>query len=57
MADTDKDSLHPWPPTNLLEQMGITREEWDDMQASTLPRALAIAVMFKKAARRLMNSV
>ena len=57
MADTDKDGLHPWPPTNLLEQIGITREEWDDMQASTLPRVHAIEVMFKKAARRRTNSV
>ena len=55
MVDIDKAGLHPWPPTNLLEQMGITREEWNDMQASTLPRALAIEVMFKKAARRLKN--
>lgn len=44
-----------WPPYKLLEQMGITREEWDNMQESTLPRAMAIAVMFKKAARRLKD--
>ncbi|KKM88158.1 hypothetical protein LCGC14_1261590 [marine sediment metagenome] len=44
-----------WPPTELLEQLGVTRGEWDDMQASTLPRALAIEVMLKKAARRLQS--
>ena len=45
----------PWPPYKLLEQMGVLREEWDDMQASGLPRVTAIAVMFKKAARRLKD--
>ena len=44
-----------WPPDQLLEGMGVTREEWDDMQVSTLPRALAIEVMFKKAVRRLQS--
>ncbi len=45
----------PWPPTKFLGGLGVAREEWDDMQASTLPRAMAIAVMFKKAARRLKD--
>ncbi len=47
----------PWPPDTLLAALHITRDEWDDMQASTLPRDLAVAVMFQKTARRLMNSV
>ena len=51
----DKDGLNLWPPTKMLEQLGVTHDEWDDMQASTLPRVLAIEVMFKKAARRLKN--
>ena len=45
----------PWPPYKLLEQVGVVREEWDNMQSSNLPRAMAIAVMFKKAARRLKD--
>ena len=45
-----------WPPNGVLEGIGVTRAEWDDMQASTLPRVLAIEVMFKKAARRLKDT-
>ncbi len=44
-----------WLPNGVLEGVGVTRTEWDDMQASTLPRVLAIEVMFKKAARRLQG--
>lgn len=42
----------PWPPDDLLNQMDVTREEWDHMQSSNLPIAMAITVMIKKAARR-----
>ena len=48
-------STGPWPPDSTLSMFQITREEWDDMQESTLPRALAIQVMLKKAARRLKD--
>ncbi len=45
----------PWPPATLLAALNVTRDEWNNMQTSTLPRAMAVAVMFKKAARRLID--
>ena len=49
-------SAKRWPPESVLELVGLTRDEWDDMEAAigreNLPFGLVVDAALGKALRR-----
>ncbi len=49
-------SAKRWPPESVLELVGLTRDEWDDMEAAigreNLPFGLVVEAALGKALRR-----